>query len=124
MKNVKERRNVPRYKLPLNVWTEEGFSGRETLIDMSSSGCALKSNIKLEKEEHILIHFETITAPRGEKTHFCLHGCIVWSKKPMFQRFKYGIRFQQSSSPFFKEQQNEASYIIDELKKSGYAKKV
>jgi hypothetical protein len=119
-----DRRNKPRFRIPLTVWTDEGSGWQESLVDMSNSGCSIRTPTRFDRKEHVLLHFE---APRDiASTHsaFCLHGCIIWSSPETPSMYRYGIEFPETTSSFLNEQLVRADSVLRDMERKGVASKV
>jgi len=116
-----ERRKNTRFVVPLYVWTDEGMGFEEKLLDMSESGCGLKTVVDFSSDDHVIIHF---SSPRGKLRNiqqFCLHGTVVWKQQESPNSYRYGITFPTGTSTFFNEQHKTACKVINEMSRKGIA---
>ncbi len=108
------RRQTPRYELPLNVFTDEGVGNSEALVNISLSGCCIHTPVSYTSGDHVLLHFASTQDYFPHETTFCLDGQIVWKKQSGKRGFVYGMQFpEDESSEFF---QNERSIFTELLR--------
>jgi hypothetical protein len=111
--NPANRRTEQRYKLAnMAAYTDEGADSREKLVNVSRGGCCLKTPVKLNKGEHILIHFISSENYYIIENSFCLDSYVAWKNEGPNGLYHYGFQFSQPRSQFF---ETESSAFRDEV---------
>jgi len=100
-----ERRNSPRYDLPLEVCTNKEMDFHEKHCDTSSGGTRFVSSLTFQVNDYVLLHFVTSAdVPSSLKTTFALLGQIRWVQTLNERQNLYGVAFRFFEDPYFNQQ--------------------
>ncbi len=110
-----EKREYPRYHLPLRLYINKRKDRYEEQCDIGEGGLSFQSSLLFKEDDFILFHLAGNANSKLNSIKFSILGRIVWFDKTKDDTIKYGAQFKFYNDPFSTQQRSIMTSTINQF---------